>query len=111
MKKFSTFIGMDVHKETIAVATAGKHGTPLYYGEIANTSEAITKLVKKVVPSRSKAIFCYEAGPWVRSISANNGHGVSVRCRSLFIDTEESGRLSEDRSTRCSISGAFASGE
>jgi len=63
MKSFSTFIGMDVHKETIAVATAGKHGTPRYYGEIANTAEAITKLVKKVVPSRSKAVFCFEAGP------------------------------------------------
>ena len=57
MKNFSTFIGMDVHMETIAVATAGKHGAPRYYGEIANTSEAITKLVKKVVPSRSRAVF------------------------------------------------------
>ena len=47
MKNFSTFIGMDVHKETIAVATAEKHGTPRYYGEIANTAEAITTLVKK----------------------------------------------------------------
>ena len=38
MKNFSTFIGMDVHKETIAVATAGKHGSPRYYGAIANRS-------------------------------------------------------------------------
>jgi hypothetical protein len=37
----------DAHKETIAVATAEKHGTPRYYGEIANTAEAITTLVKK----------------------------------------------------------------
>ena len=44
MKNFSTFIGMDVHMETIAVATARKHGAPRYYGEIANTSEALTKL-------------------------------------------------------------------
>ena len=58
MKNFSTFIGMDVHKETIAVATAGKHGSPRYYGEIANTAEALTKLVKK----GGRAVFCYEAG-------------------------------------------------
>ena len=57
MKNFSTFIGMDVHKETIAVATAGKHGAPRYYGEIANTSEAITKLVKKVVPNEKPGSF------------------------------------------------------
>ena len=49
MKDFTTFIGMDVHKETIAVAIAETHGMPRYYGEIANTSEAVTKLVKKVV--------------------------------------------------------------
>jgi transposase len=63
MKDFSTFIGMDVHKETIAVAIAEKHGTPRYYGEIANTTEAITKLLKKVVPHGGRAAFCYEAGP------------------------------------------------
>jgi transposase len=63
MKNFSTFIGMDVHKETIAVAIAGKHGTPRYYGEIANTDEAITKLVMKVVRKGIRAAFCYEAGP------------------------------------------------
>jgi len=37
MKNFSTFIGMDVHKETIAVAIAGEEGVPRYYGEIMNT--------------------------------------------------------------------------
>ncbi len=63
MKDFSTFIGMDVHKETIAVAIAEKDGNPLYYGEIANTAEAIRKLVKKIVPSGNRASFCYEAGP------------------------------------------------
>ena len=63
MKNFSTFIGMDVHMETIAVATARKHGAPRYYGEIAKTSEALPKQVKKVVPSGSRAVFCYEAGP------------------------------------------------
>jgi transposase len=63
MKDFTTFIGMDVHKETMAVAIAEKHGTPRYYGEIANTTEAIIKLVKKVAPKGSRAAFCYEAGP------------------------------------------------
>src|SRR5664279_2940570 len=63
MKDFSTFIGMDVHKETIAVAIGEKHGVPRYYGEIANTTEAIMKLVKKVVSKGVRAAFCYEAGP------------------------------------------------
>lgn len=43
MYKYSTtYVGMDVHKETIAVgiAKAGR-GEPIYYGEIPNTAEAI----------------------------------------------------------------------
>jgi len=47
MKDFSTFIGMDVHKETIAVGIAGEEGFARYYGEIMNTPAAIAKLVKK----------------------------------------------------------------
>ena len=65
MNKYSTkYVGMDVHKETIAVAIA-KEGRedPAYYGEIPNTAEAIRKLVKKVASNGEKVSFCYEAGP------------------------------------------------
>jgi len=65
MNKYSTkYVGMDVHKETIAVAVA-KEGRvdPAYYGEIPNTSEAIRKLVRKVASNGEKVSFCYEAGP------------------------------------------------
>src|SRR5664279_660669 len=99
MRDFSTFIGMDVHMETIAIATAGKHGAPRYYGEIANTAEAITKLVKKVVPSRSRAVFCYEAGPCgygvYRQIT-DMGHRCDVIAPSL-IPKKAGDRVKTDR--------------
>lgn len=65
MSKYITkYVGMDVHKETIAVAIAKEgRGEPTYYGEIANTDEAIRKLVKKVASNGDKVSFCYEAGP------------------------------------------------
>ena len=65
MNKYTTkYVGMDVHKETIAVAIAKEgRGDPVYYGEIPNTAEAIRKLVKKVVSSGEEVSFCYEAGP------------------------------------------------
>jgi len=65
MNKYSTkYVGMDVHKETIAVAVAKEgRGDPLYYGEISNTAESIRRLVKKVVSNGERVSFCYEAGP------------------------------------------------
>jgi transposase len=65
MNKYSTkYVGMDVHKETIAVAVAKEgRGEPVYYGEISNTAESIRKLVKKVVSNGERVSFCYEAGP------------------------------------------------
>jgi transposase len=65
MNKYTTkYVGMDVHKETIAVAIAKEgRGEPVCYGEIPNTTEAIRKLVKKVVSPGEEVLFCYEAGP------------------------------------------------
>jgi transposase len=65
MHKYTTkYVGLDVHKETIAVAIAEEgRGEPIYYGEIPNIAEAIRKLVKKVTSKGEKVLFCYEAGP------------------------------------------------
>jgi transposase len=64
MDKFSKYVGLDTHKETIAVAVADTQGgKPRYYGEIANTSGEIRKLVKKLCPDGELLSFCYEAGP------------------------------------------------
>lgn len=63
MKQFSKYIGLDVHKETIAVSVAEGNGGELrYLGEIANTPEAIKKLVKQLKKPDTDLFFCYEAG-------------------------------------------------
>lgn len=49
MKEFNEYIGLDGHKETIAVSVAEAQGGEVrYFGEIGNTPEAIDKLVKQV---------------------------------------------------------------
>jgi transposase len=64
MKEFSKFIGMDVHKATIAVSEADAGGGEVrYMGEIGNTPEAITKLVRQLKKGDAQLSFCYEAGP------------------------------------------------
>jgi transposase len=68
VKKFSKFVGMDVHKATIAVSVADANGGEVrYVGEIANTPEAIEKLVRQLRKGDAHLSFCYEAGPCVTS--------------------------------------------
>ena len=57
MHQFIKYVGLDTHKDTIAVAiadTAG--GKPRYYGEIANTPTAVAKLITDVSPTGEKRV-------------------------------------------------------
>lgn len=64
MNEFSNYAGLDVHKETIAMSVADGYGGEVrYQGEIANTPEAVTKLVRQLGKGGARLSFCYEAGP------------------------------------------------
>jgi transposase len=61
MQEF-THIGLDVHKETIAVAVLRPGGSECEERTIANTPEALRKLFSRY-PDRGALRACYEAGP------------------------------------------------
>jgi transposase len=64
MKEFIKYVGMDVHKETIAVSVAPSNAAEVrFVGEIANTPQAIERLVKQLRNDSADLKFCYEAGP------------------------------------------------
>lgn len=100
MKEFSKYVGLDTHKDTIAVAVADAlGGKPRYYGEIANTAGEIHKLVKRLCPDGEVLSFCYEAGPCGYEIyrQINQlGHHCSVVAPSL-IPSKPGERVKTDR--------------
>jgi len=100
MNQFIKYVGLDTHKDTIAVAIADiAGGKPRFYGEIANTPTALSKLMKDVSPNGEVVSYCYEAGPCgygiYRQIS-DSGHDCSVVAPSL-IPTKPGDRVKTDR--------------
>lgn len=64
MNQFTKFVGVVVHKATIAVSVAESGGGEVrYLGEIANTVEALARLVRQLRKGEAALTFCYEAGP------------------------------------------------
>lgn len=75
------YVGLDVHKETIAVSVAEADGGEVrYLGEVPNTADSVVKLVKRLGKEGVKLSFCYEAGPC--------GYGLHRQLRDLGQDCQ-----------------------
>ncbi len=64
--RYAAYVGLDVHKETIAVAVAEPgRAEPVYRGEIANRPKSVEKWLAKLSEAYDGGLlmFCYEAGP------------------------------------------------
>jgi transposase len=59
----SRYIGLDVHRATIAVAVAEEDGPPTSHGTIANDPSAIRKLIARLGGEDVRLRVAYEAGP------------------------------------------------
>ena len=65
MAENTLFVGLDVHKKTIAVATVdgSARAEVRFYGTIENTPDAISGLCKKLSKEGRQLHACYEVGP------------------------------------------------
>ena len=65
MVENTLFLGLDVHKKTISVATVdgSARAEVRFYGTIENTPDAIRLLCKKLSKDGRRVHACYEAGP------------------------------------------------
>ena len=115
MEKSITYIGLDVHKNTIAVAVAesGLRKEVRDYGTIANTPAALKKLITKLAGTGHELRFCYEAGPCGYGIQrqiAAAGHECIVVAPSL-IPKKPGDRVKTDRRDAINLAKLHRAGE
>jgi transposase len=115
MGEITTFVGLDVHKATIAVAVArgGLRDAADFLGTIENTPAALSKLLVKLGRKHDQLSFCYEAGPCgygVHRQLIQAGHTCSVVAPSL-IPRRAGDRVKTDRRDAVSLAQLHRAGE
>lgn len=113
MEKPITFIGLDVHKDTIAVALAAAGREEVReYGKIANTTAALQMLAGKLARGHELR-FCYEAGPCGYHIQRQLtvlGHDCVVVAPSL-VPRKPGERIKTDRRDAVKLAKSHRSGD
>ena len=115
MDKPIIYVGLDVHKDTIAVALAeaGKRGEVRQHGQIANTPAALKGVAARLARSGSDLRFCYEAGPCGYGIQRQltaTGHECVVVAPSL-IPRRPGDRIKTDRRDAINLARLHRAGE
>ena len=114
--EYGAYVGLDVHKETIAVSVARPgRGAAEDWGEIGHTAKAIGKLVDRlgVAFGGEVLLFCYEAGPCGYGLHRRLlalGHECQVVAPSL-IPTKPGERIKTDRRDARRLATSLRSGE
>jgi len=114
--RYRAYIGLDVHKETIAVSVAvGGRKVPESRGEIANRPQAVGKLVRRLNEEYEGEVllFCYEAGPCGYGLYRQllgMGHDCEVVAPSL-IPKKPGERIKTDRRDASKLSRLLRNGD
>ena len=114
MNKIVHYIGLDVHKETIAVSIAPQNSTEVRrYGIIGGTLDAVDKLVKKLAQEKAELRFAYEAGPCGFVLCRHLRHK-GIPCEVIapsLIPKKASDRVKTDRRDADQLARLFRAGE
>jgi transposase len=109
----SRYVGLDVHKETIAVAVAdGSEAEPRFLGAIRNEPTTVLKLIRKLGPVERLSC-CYEAGACGYGLQrqlARWGVGCVVVAPSL-VPTKPGDKVKTDRRDAVKLARLLRSGD
>lgn len=115
MRKCITYVGLDVHKDSISVAIAegGRKSEVRFYGTIGGDRDALFKLVKKLSLNSKDLRFVYEAGPCgydiYRSLTSK-GYNCAV-VSPAHIPRSPSDRIKTDRRDAVALARLHRAGE
>src|SRR5215471_16450705 len=109
------FVGLDVHKDTIAVAYAAEdRGTDvLLLGMIGTRQYDIDKLIRKLEAKGAPLVFAYEAGPcgyWLHRYLTQRGFSCAVVAPSL-LPRKAGDRVKTDRRDAVTLARLLRSGD
>ncbi len=113
---YAAYVGLDVHKDTIAVAVAYEgREEPEFRGEIANRPKAVAKRVRRLSEEFGGGVllFCYEAGPCGYGLYRQLlelGHGCDVVAPSL-IPRKPGERVKTDRRDALKLARSLRAGD
>jgi transposase len=114
MSKIVHYIGLDVHKETIAVSIAPQNSSEVRrYGIIGGTLDAVDKLVNKLAQDNIELHLVYEAGPcgFVLCRHLRNKGFVCEVVAPLLIPKRASDRVKTDRCDADQLARLYRAGE
>ena len=114
MNECSAYVGLDVHKDTIAVAVAlPGRGEPVYRGEVENQRKSLLRLIRALSPAGEVVSFCYEAGSCGYGVYREiieTGHRCDVVAPSL-IPRKAGERVKTDRRDALTLARLHRAGE
>ena len=110
-----TYVGLDVHKATVAVAVAegGRGGEVRQLGVFENRPEVLSKLAARLSSKNCRVSFCYEAGPCgygLHRLLTSYGHDCVVVAPSL-IPMKAGDRVKTDRRDALMLAKLHRAGE
>lgn len=110
MKKHTTYVGLDFHKNSIEIASAndGRENEVRYYGGISGNLAALDKVVRKLVSRGATLRFAYEAGPCGYEIYRHLPCRVLTVLLSRFVNSETERQQSQNRPSGCRDGGQVA---